>query len=602
MGDVRTHAEISLFLKTQWDTVLPGQVHPGSFSFLELGNFLTDVSQVRDPPAHHHGRERFREGAAWYQKAWLFISGQSLDTWLNQMFGSRTGPRHGELAEFLHHIAVAAAHMIFATDGLFRRPALAGSSAFAGFRLIDPPEIDKVVNAHFTQYFPHEHLDFPEFTDGRTLTQTDLFQTGTRGLIGYLEWYLQYLSEQLSKLEYDWVLSLKAADQGRAQQSDFLVRLGHLLHAVEDYYFHSNFPEIRQWQRVGGQAGSGASVDPSGLLAGTRYDSSSVPLRRLCFRRLRYPVFATEKDLSRTASEPATSLLYTGGFSSTELWHTLGGALEAIEHAAAAVGLADRLNRSEMILIRLLFNEEARRAMVHGGDAARKANQATHKQQLIARQYESGITAREKAGELSKRAAEELQASFGADLAFERRYSDLWGPGGVLIYFLQLMQQERDGSRAAAAVLNANVSSMALPGSDDMASAERIGTHSLLSKDSPAKEPFRPDSVALAKHASASVALHLADRLAKTTDDKFGVDWDTVLRHYVRFPEFGSSTWEEFVLNQSDGSAGQPTWAGVPDRANYSLLGPSLQPDKLAARRAGTTTSQLEAYYGQFEQ
>ena len=38
-----------------------------------------------------------------------------------------------------------------------------------------------------------------------------------------------------------------------------------------------------------------------------------------------------------------------------------------------------------------------------------------------------------------------------------------------------------------------------------------------------------------------------------------------------------------------------------PDRANYSLLGPNLQPEKLAERRFGKAIDRLKEYYTCFE-
>lgn len=58
MGDIGTHAEISNFVIDQVRRAVPDTDIPrADYSFLELGNFLTDVSQFRDPPAYHRARE-----------------------------------------------------------------------------------------------------------------------------------------------------------------------------------------------------------------------------------------------------------------------------------------------------------------------------------------------------------------------------------------------------------------------------------------------------------------------------------------------------------------------------------------------------------------
>lgn len=604
MGDVPTHAEITGYVAGEWSRLFPGMVDPGKFTYLELGNFLTDVSQVRDPPAHANGREIVRARPSTFERIGLWFASEDFNGWLNGMFGSTGGTRHGWLATFLQHVIAAAAHEIFATDGLLRAgspiPA-SGSSPFAAFRLISPADVDTVLGGHFTQYWPHEHVDFPPVADGRTIATNALFGPGTRRVATYLEWDLQYLSDGLSRLELDWLDAL-AASPGAPPPNDLLVRLGHLLHAVEDYYFHSNFSEIRQFQRLVGSSPS-AVVPGTAILSGTRYDTTSVPLRRVAFRRLLYPIFADATNLSRSRSDDGTQVLFTGGFGATELWHTLGGALEAVEHIATALGVGSRLTSSPLILIRLLFNESERRAMVQGGERTRDANRDRHRQQLMALQYETAIGTSQTQGHLSRRAAQELRQAFELDRSLERVWSNLGGVGRLLIAFLSEMQSQRDASSDAVTRLNARTASIDDLASDNGASAERVGTHTLLSKDSRSKEPFRPEAVMLAKHASMAVAYHLAERLNRTRDRNLGVDWDTVLRHYLRFPSAGTATWEEsiFTTAAAGSPARQPPWDSVPDRANHSLLGPSLQPDKLAARRAGTSQTDLEAYYRGFE-
>ena len=202
------------------------------------------------------------------------------------------------------------------------------------------------------------------------------------------------------------------------------------------------------------------------------------------------------------ARPKGSNILYTGGFGSTELWHTLGGALEAVEHLAGVVGLSSRLSSSPLILVRLLFNEAVRRAMVQAGDNGLKANQHQHQQQLLGLAYTNAINTSLSHGHLSRRAAEELNQAFELDRSIERMFPDIGGVGKIVIAFLGMMQQERDASRAAAARLDARTASITDLASDNGVSAERIGTHTLLSKDSRSKEPFRPDAVMLAKHAS----------------------------------------------------------------------------------------------------
>jgi hypothetical protein len=642
LGDIRTHAEVTEYVSQQIASAYPRALQPDDFTCIELGNFLTDVSQFRDPPAHHRFREALQHGRL-PGSAHIFSGFVLLDEWLLEMFGtrgirggagflSRLIERHGKLAEFFRRIAFAVCHTLFSTDGIVH--AMPGgptpaASFFARFRALAPADLDRIITQYFTQYWPHEHLDalpFDEFRiDGTQHRQLRSFQRGGRGLINYLEWYIQYLSEELTKLEYEWMRSLPSPNRQLAQ--DFVVRLGHLLHAIEDYYFHSNFTEIRQFQRLQQLHPNWGTNDPAHRfnvyanqsVDGTRYPRSPNRLHRLLNRRLRYPIYARGLELSSQTSEEADNLLYTGGFSSTDVMHTLGSAFEAMEQAVAEVDaiqaalpspsagaratIGERLRNTPLILVRLIFNQEARREMVRNPNLAEQHWQA-HVRQLNARDYDRSIDQARTQGQLSPRAAAELHAAFEVDRRLQTSIPRLPGPGGTLIRLLEVIQEERDRSATESASLDANAGSIIDWASEDGASAERIGTHSLMAKDTPTKEPFRPEAVALAKHASASIALQLMSRVTVPTNDfSRGTDWDTVLRHYLRFPLGGSGRWEEFLISrlQQQPQSAQPDVSAVPDRANYSLLGPDLQPDKLAARRSGRTTNQLEEYYRSLE-
>ena len=66
--------------------------------------------------------------------------------------------------------------------------------------------------------------------------------------MNYLETYLRYLTEELSALESAWLQEhQKPGGLTQVRRRQLLLQLGHLLHAVEDYFFHSNFPELHAW-------------------------------------------------------------------------------------------------------------------------------------------------------------------------------------------------------------------------------------------------------------------------------------------------------------------------------------------------------------------
>jgi hypothetical protein len=615
MGDIGSHARITQHVVTQLRRIVPAASIPeADYTYLELGNFLTDVSQFRDPPAFHRAREVARQAARAESSA-AGLAG--VDAWANGMFG-RVAPeeaKHGWLPEFLRLLMYAFTHEVFDTDGLPRLGAGLGPG-FRGAALvprhgIEPAAVDSMLADRFTQYWPHEHLDFPPVPvpapveDESRHREHWRFQREDSGLIGYLEKeHLQYLSEELTKLEEAWVRARKTSTIEQ-QRRDFLARLGHLLHGVEDYYFHSNFVELRQSKLLRRTFRDVDPTTPAGRarlversLFGTGLDTASVRLRRLFSRRLRYPVFTRDGRLSTTLSEDGSDLLYTGGFGQTDVWHTLGGALEAMEQQIAQLPPTHDPRRSGLVLVRLMLSVEARRAMVHERRVA--ALRDEHGAQLTAGAYPRAVARWRELGLLSRRAAEVLNQAFTLDQRREAEYRYLPGPGGVLITMLDQLQRERDTSAEHAARLDTDPASGTFEGSSNGSTAENVGTHSLLSKDSTDREPFRADAVALASYASAGIATVLLHRVESRKPIDEGIDWDRVVRFFVAYPSYRSRRWEEKLLEALRRRGASFTQPRV-ERPEIKLLGPRFQPEQLAARRAGSMTKDLEGYYQTFE-
>jgi hypothetical protein len=623
VGDVVTHATISAHVVEQLKRVFGKRIPDAEYSYIELGNFLTDVKQFRDPPAFHKGRTLARAAAvaaARTERGALGELGVKADEWANAMFGLKDpGPRHGLLPEFLALLAQGFTHQVFDTDGLAvqakKMPPVGGPTLVPAYP-IDPFEVERVIRDQFDQYWPHDHVDFPPIKGDPTRhRRLPLFQPMSRGLIGFLERYIEFLSEELTKLEFDWAsanTTALSASQAELKRRDFLVRLGVLLHAVEDFFFHSNFAELRQWQVLRRHFRDVDPVTPDGRAAifgkglwGTRL-TGTVRLHRILYRRLRYPTFAGEDALARDASEDATELLYTGGFYVKDVYHTLGGALEAVERNAALLAQTKRPAASKLVLVRLAFSEEARRALVQGGDDAAKSQRATHADQLKNGEYTAAIDRQREAGSLSIQAAERLREAFELDQRAAQDHDPLPSPGGILVTLLADIQRERDRSVFAGAMLDGRKASITDDGSSNGASTEDVGTHSLLSKDADEKEPLREDAVALAKHASASVATVLARRLTDLTPIPLdvGIDWLAVLRFFMRFPKNGSRHWEEELLDRMrKGGTGfkQPDVDALADQPSVPFLGPPYLQEVLEQRRSGKLRTELEAYYREFE-
>jgi hypothetical protein len=629
MGDIASHGQVTTHVVEQMKKVAaPGMIPEADYSYLELGNFITDVAQFRDPVAWHKARERVRDEARAAAGAGTAVV--PVDRWANDMFGvASRGARHGRVPEFLRVIAYAFTHHVFDPDGLSEQAKKAKKAPFGpGLPAalvpphpIEPAEVERVLAARFDQYWPHDHVDFPPMKYGPRHQQEQLFKPYKTGLITFLEGYLQYLSEELSKLEFEWVQA-RQTTVGEQLLRDFLVRLGNLLHAVEDLFFHSNLAEVRQWQvlrrkfrQVDPATDEGRKLLFKKGLYGTALNQTSVRLRRILFRRLRYPVFVPDGspqepwELSRRTSEDGTELLFTGGFGETDVYHTLGGALEAIEELASMFAGQHDPAKSHLVLVRLTFNEYARRA-VRGDEKELEKLREEHAKQLGNDEYPKSIDALRQQGNLSKGAAERLKQAFQLDRREQERGGPiksmfLPGPGGFLINLLEQLQTERTNADLLADMFDGKPASITDDRSQNGASTENVGTHSLLSKDSPSKQPFRADAVALAAHASAGVATTLVRRLENPVPVAQGIDWDAVLRFYVRFPKHPSGRWEEqliTMLRQAGPNFKQPDVDDLAEQPTFPLLGPPGGAQaKLEQRRAGKLRARFEEYYRSFE-
>lgn len=138
-------------------------------------------------------------------------------------------------------------------------------------------------------------------------------------------------------------------------------------------------------------------------------------------------------------------------------------------------------------------------------------------------------------------------------------------------------------------------------GTDNEASEEDIGTHSLMAKDSGSKQPLVEDATALAMHVSASIATLMARRINDDTNPEHGLDWDSILRHYLRFPRAADGSWENSVLSALAAGQEIPTLENTPDIPNFQMLDAGFGSEKLKKRRNGNKTRALEERYRNLE-
>ena len=158
--------------------------------------------------------------------------------------------------------------------------------------------------------------------------------------------YIQYLSEGLSDLEQEW-RDFKVGDiQARRK---WLVRMGKLLHGVEDWYFHSNVVELIRVR--GHRPVHGVAENTEDFLRRFVQETSEkdqefmnvdkteerVRLKRRLYRRLRFPQYDkgdrtnSGGKISKKMSTLSLNHVYPAFPSQQDTAHTLLHALENLE-------------------------------------------------------------------------------------------------------------------------------------------------------------------------------------------------------------------------------------------------------------------------------
>jgi hypothetical protein len=430
MGDISRHRDIFLFTRG----AVPPQLLDGAklassdLTYLELGNYLTDVSQFRDPVTYIFAKQRvWRDfvipgardkvallralsalgaGAALAASQYLkgltsgtaadVVEGSGIglaalggilaalptdtyadlagaDEWIDALFGTplertplaptpgaqkaRDEKHYGYLGQFFRHFIEGTTQLLFAQDV----PKRAGGE-WGTIEPVPDTRVTEVFGEFFTQYYPHEHTDQPPYVwdaskrpgkpamYGPSRRQATL-RDGDVGVMNAVDTHdVAYLAEGLAALEEEW-RGLKRDDQAGRQR--LLVRMGKLLHGVEDWFFHSNVVELLELRSFRPAQLDGESDEEFlkrfvAAVAKHRPEfvdaepTERLRLQRRLYRRLRFPAYdAGTKEqsagrLSTTrASTPSLRHAYPAFPSSQDTAHTLLHALENLEHKAA---------------------------------------------------------------------------------------------------------------------------------------------------------------------------------------------------------------------------------------------------------------------------
>lgn len=454
MGDISTHAEI---FAGNADLLRRG-AQDDQVRFFELGNWLADTSQFRDPPAFYGAKIKvWEELAADTHPALLRLVG--IDDYLDALWGTPERPG-GAFAAWIKGFVEAICIETFrkrtrketrrcvrslrakgtatwtdldaaAKEKLIEHAR--GERAQPGKKQRDPErlpaeEVYRVFNRHWTQYYPHEHLDLPPLAPGaarprlersRHLAWPQGRRPGVpqpwrpRRIAAYLEDHLAYVAERLRAVE-----ALAARAQAgrmpiedrrlygterawrRALYAEALVVLGRASHAVEDFFFHSNYAEIvalhrhaRAYAKASPQA---APLSEEAAYRQARFWSyvgkaegwGTDVQRRLYRRLLTYPGERAALSEGRTAAGPSP-IVYTGGFGANDVYHTLYNGLEGMEESYRETLQPLLSKKGETEPLDYIFVEARRRELVDA--SVRNRVLRTYWRRVDGRYYENRL-------------------------------------------------------------------------------------------------------------------------------------------------------------------------------------------------------------------
>jgi hypothetical protein len=441
-------------------------------------------------------------------------------------------------------------------------------------------EVLRVYARSFTRYYPHEHLDFPPwpYTDPVGNRDTD---NGARMLRSLSE-QIQYVVQALTTVEHSWKVALDQ-DRSSPARHDALTDLGHTIHAIEDFYFHTNFLELSQLLRL---RKNFTEPDPlrargfwdwfkgHGLQDLPAEENSTRSLRRF-FRRIQRPVPGDQPNtLSSVTSLEAFSHVSTGGFGATDMFHTLYGALAGMQAIVTPEQLDLMTNRLNVVMVKDIVVEEERTKL--WDDQFFNDQLKAHKEQLEDPQFETKVDAAVAAHQLSSSAAEALKQAVTLDRQLTKKYPKAPGIGGFLLTIAKLVQHEHDESEKMSAALDQRGTvvdgrSECCESSADgrhCMSAETIGTHSLLAKDTKSSFPFRQRAMAYAAFVSGLFARTMAERVGSQGD----LDWRPIVNQFLRYPHVDDDSWESQLLQAMSRPGGKLDYKQLRERPEIKLF------------------------------
>jgi hypothetical protein len=537
MGDTKSHeAVFKSSIKPILNAVLPGRDRDSIF--FEVGNFLTDVSQFRDPLAY------FSAKFAIYKKSMPFFRGlANLDDYLDDLMGTKAKP-WGYLSQWFEQIVFCIMVEKFRKEG------------------VSPDEIKDIFfprpgnKIYFTQYFPHEHLDFPPWPLGdamgdrsKSMESIHICQRasngthiGSRKNLKYLEFQIVFISDLLTLIENDWSRLIEDRDstQNTKKLHAILMQFGHACHVIEDFYFHSNFVEIA-WLKILHEKHSEPSERDYWVWI---YENvfSNYREKRIFYRRLHAPVSIKGNNINTALSTE----VYTGGFGDKDIFHTFYDLLLGLPPNVREILEILRGVGYPFWLLEYIIYEEKREELRKGEDSKVNEIVIKHQKQLKNNEIQKGARLASFANKLHPFSVEAIRKACDLDKKLGESYSLIrpgkrYGVGGFLLKLAQMLQQEHHDSEIKRNELDRKhvvFDSSFFNG----ATAEIIGSHSLLAKDSAHKQPLYDEAMTSACFVSAYFVKLMLHQVYSNPNKK-RMDWLHVLRHFICHPEEARNLW-----------------------------------------------------------
>jgi len=569
MGDLSTHKQI--FQQVVRPALRSVGLSEADTQCFELGNWLRDVSQFRDPYSFQLKKIEKFEGLRKRIERW------GIRDEVRNLLNELLGPHHvydkdakdkdlgivsGALGEWFRHMLIALGVYSFRVTSL----------PFANH--VPQDQFLRIFAQHFTQYYPHEHLDFPPTGDPKVLGDWSLgseraqdHKGPRRRILAYLDDFIDYIAGQLwlAELTLKSSLANQPSDQADSETrrkwheslQDALVRLGKASHAIEDYYFHSNFTELAKLHATLGQRAENIELQRFFHVpdVATRTEKD----KRTWFRRIRAPLL--EKDNRRnsvlnTSSSEYARYVYTGMFGQEDVFYTFGDAFENIASSGAKEFFVGTLD-STLFKFLLIPEERAKLVKPKGNTVAMnedavEAASDQHDQEVKQGKHLTNLAAT--LGGIAPLLSASIRRANEIDYTLALAFDGikLWEGhiGAVLLTLAANVEAAEQNSKSRAAEMDKHPQDKFYLSSDNGNSSENIGSHTLMAKDSLLKLPLRDEADAFARFAVKVVMTTFARQLARPTRTQQFVDWGEFLRRLMCHPTQAPGDWVKKSLDR----------------------------------------------------